>query len=328
MLSQQSILSFLLFLIYLSPYLCLSLPDNMSHLQQFRIPDLHADVPLKDSTNPHYRAAAAKSRAWINSFHIFKNRKRVDFIQGLNELLCSHVYCFAGYEQFRTTCDFVSLGASWLLNCAMVFSLLFCHRTLGQCVVCGGRDQRRPKWQGCKSYLPQFRWDHEEPWVWWRFRRCQDHKRVSSVLIVSHYSLNGTNEMYSFRARFVQLAGPNNLHRFVKLCGEYTRCVTREAELREAGEVLSMQEYIPLRRNNSAVLLCLALNEYILGIDLPQDIYENPVFMKAYWAACDHVCWANVSFWTQKKLVMMLTYTPPSGCLFLQHGTVERPYRQ
>lgn len=114
--------------------------------------------------------------------------------------------------------------------------------------------------------------------------------------MVSHYSLNGTNEMYSFRARFVQLAGPNNLHRFVKLCGEYTRCVTREAELREAGEVLSMQEYIPLRRNNSAVLLCLALNEYILGIDLPQDIYENPVFMKAYWAACDHVCWANVSF--------------------------------
>ena len=129
--------------------------------------------------------------------------------------------------------------------------------------------------------------------------------------MVSHYSLNGTNEMYSFRARFVQLAGPNNLHRFVKLCGEYTRCVTREAELREAGEVLSMQEYIPLRRNNSAVLLCLALNEYILGIDLPQDIYENPVFMKAYWAACDHVCWANVSFWTQKKLAMMLTYTPP-----------------
>lgn len=104
-----------------------SLPflDNMSHLQQFRIPDLHADVPLKDSTNPHYRAAAAESRAWINSFHIFKNRKRVDFIQGLNELLCSHVYCFAGYEQFRTTCDFVSLGASWLLDCTMVFSLLF-----------------------------------------------------------------------------------------------------------------------------------------------------------------------------------------------------------
>lgn len=101
---------------YISPSLSVlvSLPflDNMSHLQQFRIPDLHADVPLKDSTNPHYRAAAAESRAWINSFHIFKNRKRVDFIQGLNELLCSHVYCFAGYEQFRTTCDFVSLGAS------------------------------------------------------------------------------------------------------------------------------------------------------------------------------------------------------------------------
>lgn len=202
----------------------------------------------------------------------------------------------------------------------------FGHPTLGQCVVCCGRDQRRPEWQGCQPYLPQFRWSHEEPWVWWRFRRCQDYKRVSSFLIVSRYSLNGTNEMYSFRARFVQLAGPNNLHRFIKLCGEYTRCVTREAELREAGEVLSMQEYIPLRRNNSAVLLCLALNEYILGIDLPQDVYENPVFMKAYWAACDHVCWANVSFYTQKTNHDVNVYPPPSGCLFLQHGTVERPY--
>ena len=108
----------------------------MSHLQQFRIPDLLADVPLRDSTNPHYRAAATESRAWINSFHIFNNRKRVDFIQGLNELLCSHVYCFAGYEQFRTTCDFVSSGTDHNCMCSFNFDHL-----IGQCVVRGRRDQ-------------------------------------------------------------------------------------------------------------------------------------------------------------------------------------------
>ncbi|KAL9714201.1 Bifunctional terpene synthase Agr4 [Leucoagaricus gongylophorus] len=235
----------------------------MSHPQQFRIPDLLADVPLRDSTNPHYRAAATESRAWINSFHIFNNRKRVDFIQGLNELLCSHVYCFAGYEQFRTTCDFV--------NVLFVVDEISDDQN--------GKDAS----DTCLSFVETMRNPNSD-----------DDSVVAKIT-------------RDFRARFVRLAGPNNLHRFVKLCGEYTRCVTREAELREAGEVLSMQEYVPLRRNNSAVLLCLALNEYILGIDLPEDIYENPVFMKAYWAVCDHVCWANVSPQPLTRLNIMLT---------------------
>jgi hypothetical protein len=64
--------------------------------------------------------------------------------------------------------------------------------------------------------------------------------------------------------------------------------------LREEGEVLSLGEYMPLRRNNSAVLLCFSLVEYILGIDLSDDVFEDPDFSEAYWTACDFVCWANV----------------------------------
>lgn len=77
--------------------------------QQFRLPDLFESCPLKDATNPYYKEATAESRAWINSYDIFTDRKRAEFIQGQNELLCSHVYSFAGREQLRTTCDFVSL---------------------------------------------------------------------------------------------------------------------------------------------------------------------------------------------------------------------------
>jgi hypothetical protein len=76
---------------------------------QFRLPNLFATCPLTDGINPHYKDAAAESRAWIDSFDIFTDRKRAFFIQGQNELLCSHVYCFADFEQFRTTCDFVRL---------------------------------------------------------------------------------------------------------------------------------------------------------------------------------------------------------------------------
>jgi len=41
-------------------------------------------------------------------------------------------------------------------------------------------------------------------------------------------------------------------------------------------------------------MLCFALVEYILGVDLEDKVYEDTTFMDAYWAACDYVCWSNV----------------------------------
>lgn len=81
----------------------------MSPPQSFLLPDLRASCPLKDATNPYTKEASAESRAWINSYDIFTDRKRAFFVQGSNELLCSHTYSYAGHHQLRTTCDFVRL---------------------------------------------------------------------------------------------------------------------------------------------------------------------------------------------------------------------------
>jgi hypothetical protein len=89
-------------------------------------------------------------------------------------------------------------------------------------------------------------------------------------------------------------AGDNNARRFFDLCQTFTQAVGKEAQLREHGEVLGFEEFIPHRRQNSGVLLCLALVEYVLGIDLDDKVYEDATFMDAYWAACDYVCWSNV----------------------------------
>ena len=83
------------------------MPFSSSTCRQFRLPDLFTHCTWKASTNPYYEEAAAESRAWINSYDIFTERKRAFFIQGQSELLCSYVYQYAGYEQFRTTCDLV-----------------------------------------------------------------------------------------------------------------------------------------------------------------------------------------------------------------------------
>lgn len=93
----------------------------------------------------------------------------------------------------------------------------------------------------------------------------------------------------------MKYAGPKSSQRFLDRCEAYVEAVAREAELREVGEVLDMQAYQTLRRENSAVRLCFGLFEFALGIDLPDSLFEDAAFMTLYWAACDMVCWANVS---------------------------------
>jgi hypothetical protein len=68
-----------------------------------------------------------------------------------------------------------------------------------------------------------------------------------------------------------------------------------EALLRERGDVLDPEAFIALRRGNSATRVCLGLVEYILGMDLPDEVWEDETFLKAYFAVVDMVCWANVS---------------------------------
>ena len=84
----------------------MSSPASSRH---FVLPDLLSLCPYKPSTNPHYTRGAAESRAWINAYDVFTDRKRAFFVQGCNELLVSYTYPYAGQEQFRTCCDFVNL---------------------------------------------------------------------------------------------------------------------------------------------------------------------------------------------------------------------------
>ncbi|KAH9945295.1 terpenoid synthase [Epithele typhae] len=96
-----------------------------------------------------------------------------------------------------------------------------------------------------------------------------------------------------FKQRLLEHAGPNSYRRFLVHCADYINAVAREAELREAGEVLSLADFEPLRRENSAIRLCFGLFETCLGIDLPDSVFQDRQFMTLYWAAADMVCWAN-----------------------------------
>nr|BCX55497.1 sesquiterpene synthase [Phanerodontia chrysosporium] len=218
-------------------------------MQSFVLPDLFAVCPLVGSTNPHYAKAARESSAWIDGYRLFTDRKRAFFIQGSNELLVSHTYPYADYEQFRTCCDFVNL--------------LF--------VVDEVSDDQDGK--GARSTGEVFLNVMCDP-AW------DDGSALAQM----------TRE---FRARFMQYAGPNCARRFLVHCKDYVEAVAREAELRETGEILDVEAFKHLRRENSAIRLCFGLFEFALGVDLPDAVFEDETFTKLYWAAADMVCWAN-----------------------------------
>ncbi|PFH53111.1 hypothetical protein AMATHDRAFT_55557 [Amanita thiersii Skay4041] len=217
--------------------------------RRFVLPDLKSQCPFKGSTNPYYVDASAESRAWINSFDVFTDRKRAFFVQGHNELLVSHTYSYAGYEQFRTACDFVNL----------LFVI----------------DELSDDMNGADAHV-----------ILNTFRSALQDADWDDGSILARITKD-------FRKRFLRLAGPNATKRFYEQCVAYTYAVGKEAELREQDIVLDTNSYIQLRRHNSAVLCCFALIEYAQGTDLPDEVFNHPIFKQAWLNACDLVCWAN-----------------------------------
>ncbi|EGN99094.1 hypothetical protein SERLA73DRAFT_108414 [Serpula lacrymans var. lacrymans S7.3] len=216
----------------------------------FTLPDLHAMCPLEfGKGNPHYKEASAASRAWANQYGVFTDKKRAAFVQGCNELLCCRAYPYAGYEEFRTCCDFVNL--------------LFVVDELSDAM--DGKDARAT----CQLFL----------------RAMVDPEYQSDSILVKM-----TKE---FRARMVSVTKPRCFSRFLVHCANYVEAVSKEAELREKREVLSMQSYTHLRRENSAVRPCFALAEMALGLNLPDEVFDDPTFTNIYFAGVDMVCWSN-----------------------------------
>jgi Terpene synthase family 2, C-terminal metal binding len=133
--------------------------------------------------------------------------------------------------------------------------------------------------------------------------------------------------IFRFRHRLTRTSGPHSFQRFLRHSEDYIECVAREAEYRERGQVLDMESFKHLRRENSAIRLCFGLLEYSLGIDLPDEVFENPIFESLYWAAADMVCWANVRLSPPPPLCRLVTDVF-LGRLLIQHGASQRPHRE
>ncbi|KAJ7717154.1 isoprenoid synthase domain-containing protein [Mycena metata] len=99
--------------------------------------------------------------------------------------------------------------------------------------------------------------------------------------------------MKSFKQNHIDKAGPNVARRFIDNFCRYVKIVGTEAVFREQNQVLDIPSYVMFRRETSAVRTCFDLVEYCVGLDLPQHVHEDPVFVSGYNAAMDLIFWTN-----------------------------------
>ncbi|KIY46968.1 terpenoid synthase [Fistulina hepatica ATCC 64428] len=99
-----------------------------------------------------------------------------------------------------------------------------------------------------------------------------------------------------FWMRCLPDAGPGIQKRFLETLQMFFESVSVQAKVREEGNVPDMESYIDIRRDNSGCKPCWALIEYGLGIELPEEVTEDPIILALGESANDWVTWTNDLF--------------------------------
>ncbi|KAF9056847.1 isoprenoid synthase domain-containing protein [Rhodocollybia butyracea] len=106
-------------------------------------------------------------------------------------------------------------------------------------------------------------------------------------------SIDSNESNKEFKANHIDRTSPDIASRLIDRYCLYVTHVTREAELRESGGVLDVQGYISMRRETGLMRCFFDLAEHCLGVNLPQEVHNDPVFVSGYEAAMDLINLSN-----------------------------------
>ncbi|KAG8751483.1 hypothetical protein FRC11_009335, partial [Ceratobasidium sp. 423] len=96
--------------------------------------------------------------------------------------------------------------------------------------------------------------------------------------------------------RMRQNGSPQAIRHFVEATEKYTRAITQEMVDKHAGHVQTLDEYRKYRQDTSGVKLSLATLEYAHEIDIPDEVFNDPVVSELSLAANEILTWANDIF--------------------------------
>lgn len=97
-----------------------------------------------------------------------------------------------------------------------------------------------------------------------------------------------------FRIR-LNTASATARQRLIDTFDDYLDATVREAENRERGIILGLEDFMELRRGNSGVEVAFAVIECILSIDLGPEVFDHPTFSNLRRLAGNMLFAANVS---------------------------------
>ncbi|KAH7334074.1 isoprenoid synthase domain-containing protein [Rhizoctonia solani] len=88
-------------------------------------------------------------------------------------------------------------------------------------------------------------------------------------------------------------SSPSTIQRTIEAIDFYTQAVLQQKVNRADDRVPTIEEYIQLRRDTSAMRIAFVGIEYAQGLTLPQEVHDDPIIMELALAGNDILTWAN-----------------------------------
>lgn len=234
----------------------LKLIDRSAFPSTIRMPDIssYTGEVFALKTNPNWYEAEAGSYAWFDSYGVHSGRKRQEFFDTGFGLMASLAYPDADLEHLRPAMDFIL----WLFA--------FDDMT--------DEGGLRDSVEGVKMAID----------VTMNVLRNPDAPAPKFKIAAS---------LHSFFNRMRDNSSAATIQRFVDASDLYTQAILQQTVNRSVDEVPTVEEFIQLRRDTSAVKMVFSVLEYSLGLDLPEEVHNDPIIAELSLAGNDILTWAN-----------------------------------
>ncbi|KAG8696130.1 hypothetical protein FRC08_007345 [Ceratobasidium sp. 394] len=233
----------------------LNLIDRSAFPSMIRMPNIvsYTGEVLKTKVNPKWKEAEAGSYAWFDSYGLVTGRKRQVYFNAGFGLMGALAFADAELERLRPAMDFIL----WL----------FAFDDLND--VEGLEDVN-----GAKRTVDDVMNVLRNP------DTARPESRVAACL-------------HNFFDRMRMNSSPATMERFVEAIDLYTKATLQQTANRSVDDVPTIDEYIQLRRDTSAVKIMYPILEYSLGLHLPETVHEDPIIAELLLAGNDLLTWAN-----------------------------------
>ncbi|QRV92112.1 terpene synthase [Ceratobasidium sp. AG-Ba] len=230
--------------------------DRSAFPSKIRMPNLvqMTGKYLKTKINPHWKQAEEGSYKWFESYGIHSDQKLQKFFNTEFGLMGALAFPDADLEHLRPAMDFVL----WLFT--------FDDLTDTE----GLRDDINGVENAVNEVMDVLR-----------------NPNVAQPKFIAAQMLQ------SFYGRIQADSTEATIQRLIEACEGYTQATLKQTMNRSFDDLPTIDEFIQLRRETSAMKVFYPILEYSLSLDLPVEVFTDPVMAELLVAANDLLTWAN-----------------------------------